>query len=114
MATQKFLQQLPISPLLPLFCQSTPGDDEDFDPPLSPFFDELLYVSPAVPAVVWLIETSTNPDVISAAADMAVDLQWPLHANLDVVLDQLWNEFFACFGKYTLIDNNSGGLEFHV
>jgi hypothetical protein len=46
---------------------------------------------------VWLLETSTNPDVISAAADIAADLSWPLYADIDVALDRLWETFWACF-----------------
>ncbi|KAJ7245577.1 hypothetical protein C8J57DRAFT_1679658 [Mycena rebaudengoi] len=56
--------------------------------------------SPAVPAVLWLLETSTNPDVISAAADIAADLQWPLDADLGLALHRLHTTFWACFIKH--------------
>jgi hypothetical protein len=96
-AIRKFLQQQ--SPLLPLFRQNITSDDGDTDLPTPNPFSVTPFpkASPAVPAIVWLLETSTNPDVISAAADMAADLQWPLHADLDVVLDQLRDTFWACF-----------------
>jgi hypothetical protein len=101
MAIWKFLQQQPISPPLPLF-----RHDKDPDPPTSnPFATESFpEASPAVPAVLWLLETSTNPDVISAAADMAADLQWPLHADLDVALFRLQETFWACFIRLEKFD----------
>jgi hypothetical protein len=58
-------------------------------------------VQAAVPAVVWLLETSTNPDVISVAA---ADLQWPHHADLDVALDRLQETFWACFTEVKVGD----------
>jgi hypothetical protein len=102
MAIWKFLQQPSISPLLPLFRRSTPSDDEDTDPPTpNPFSTAPFPVaSLAVPAVVWLLETSTNPDVISVAADLAVDVQWPPYADVDVALERLHNTFWACFVKH--------------
>ncbi|KAJ7873530.1 hypothetical protein B0H14DRAFT_2569744 [Mycena olivaceomarginata] len=34
--------------------------------------------STEVPAVVWMLETSTDPMMVTAAAEMVIDLQWPL------------------------------------
>ncbi|KAJ7244290.1 hypothetical protein C8J57DRAFT_1681116 [Mycena rebaudengoi] len=96
---QKFLQQQSISPLLPLFRWNISSDDGNtgLSTP-SPFTTEFFpEASPEVPAVVWLLETSTNPDVISVAADLAVDLQWPRHADLGLALDRLHDTFHACF-----------------
>ncbi|KAJ7244282.1 hypothetical protein C8J57DRAFT_1681100 [Mycena rebaudengoi] len=102
MAIQKFLQQPSIFPLLPLFRRSIPSDDGDTGLPTpNPFTTESFpEASPAVPAVVWLLETSTNPDVISVAADLAVDLQWPHHADLSLALDWLHDTFWACFVEH--------------
>ncbi|KAJ7280560.1 hypothetical protein C8J57DRAFT_1563361 [Mycena rebaudengoi] len=118
MAIRELLQHQEVVLLLPCFHQSTlsvsqntlsnNSDDEDPDQPApNPFAPESFpEVSPAVPAVLWLLETSTNPDVISVAADMAADLQWPLHSDLDVVLDRLLENFWACFTEVEV-----GGLK---
>ncbi|KAJ7244214.1 hypothetical protein C8J57DRAFT_1242927 [Mycena rebaudengoi] len=106
-AIRKFLQQDLITLPLPLsFFPSTLSvnqstlsyelDDKESTPnPLSAA--PSLEASPAIPAVMWLLETSTNPDVISGAADLAVDLQWPLDADLDVALHRLRDTFWASF-----------------
>ncbi|KAJ6485353.1 hypothetical protein C8R47DRAFT_537305 [Mycena vitilis] len=62
---------------LPLFGQQKSTDIETPAHPM--FFDK---PSAEVPAVVWLLEASTDPVVITAAAAMAADLQWPLDLNL--------------------------------
>ncbi|KAJ7245503.1 hypothetical protein C8J57DRAFT_1524220 [Mycena rebaudengoi] len=83
----KILPRQSVSLPLPLFFHNSNKDTGLPTPnPLSaaPF----PAASPAVPAVLWLIETSTNPDVVSVAADIAADLQWPLHADLDAALDR--------------------------
>jgi hypothetical protein len=92
-------QQQAVALPLPLFHQGATSDEGDTDLPTPNPFSTAPFpkVSPAIPAVVWLLETSTNPDVISAAADMAADLQWPVQADLDVVLDRLRDTFWACF-----------------
>ncbi|KAJ7245958.1 hypothetical protein C8J57DRAFT_1678625 [Mycena rebaudengoi] len=103
MAIRKFLRQQPISLPLPLsFHNYAPRHDEycDLHVP-NPLSAELFpQASPAVPAVLWLLETSTNPDVISAAADIAADLQWPLDADLGLALHRLHTTFWACFIKH--------------
>ncbi|KAJ7770548.1 hypothetical protein B0H16DRAFT_1881547 [Mycena metata] len=53
--------------------------------------------SAEVPAVVWILETSTDPMMISAAAEMAVDLNWPLDIDLDPLMDRLSETFASCF-----------------
>jgi hypothetical protein len=64
--------------------------------------------SPAIPAILWVLDTSTNPDLISATAAMAVDLQWPLGLNLALPLQRLKDNFMACFnferGRMTIRD----------
>ncbi|KAJ7238392.1 hypothetical protein C8J57DRAFT_1246469 [Mycena rebaudengoi] len=66
---------------LPLFLKLK-SDTEDGITPL--FSGSPPPPSPAVPVVLWVLETSTNPDLISAAAAMATELQWPQGR------DQLW------------------------
>ncbi|KAJ6558884.1 hypothetical protein DFH09DRAFT_1162702, partial [Mycena vulgaris] len=47
------------------------------EPEAKGLFDDEIFPEPssAVPAVLWVMETSTNPDLISAAASVVVDLQ---------------------------------------
>jgi hypothetical protein len=53
--------------------------------------------SEAVPAVVWALETSTDPDVVTAAAGMAINLQWPLNLELGIHVSRLLDTFMTCF-----------------
>ncbi|KAJ7484250.1 hypothetical protein FB451DRAFT_1554825 [Mycena latifolia] len=53
--------------------------------------------APAVPAIVWVLETSSDPAVIGSAASMAVDLQWPLDLDLYSPLVRLQQTFMQCF-----------------
>ncbi|KAJ7249379.1 hypothetical protein C8J57DRAFT_1669015 [Mycena rebaudengoi] len=53
--------------------------------------------SEAVPAVVWALETSTDPVVVSAAAGMAINLQWPLNLELGIHVSRLLDTFMTCF-----------------
>ncbi|KAF7348705.1 hypothetical protein MVEN_01389300 [Mycena venus] len=54
--------------------------------------------SPAVPAVCWLLETSTDPRMIAIAAEMIIDLQWPCD-DMDVrpLLNKLRDGILTCF-----------------
>ncbi|KAJ7887162.1 hypothetical protein B0H13DRAFT_2534385 [Mycena leptocephala] len=49
------------------------------------------------PAVLWVLETSTDPAMISVAAEMAIDLQWPLDLDLTVAMGRLEETFKSCF-----------------
>ncbi|KAJ7106220.1 hypothetical protein C8R44DRAFT_327076 [Mycena epipterygia] len=55
--------------------------------------------SPEVPAVLWLLETSTDPHMITTAAEIAYDLQ----ACVGVMPQQmrLYESFLACFEHLT-------------
>ncbi|KAJ6599896.1 hypothetical protein DFH09DRAFT_1355920 [Mycena vulgaris] len=44
-----------------------------------------------------MLETSTDPDVIAYAADLAVDLQWPVDLDLAPQMTRLRDAFLACF-----------------
>jgi hypothetical protein len=48
-------------------------------------------------AVVWILETSTDPRVVTAAAELAVDLQWPLDRDLTSARMCLHEIFYSCF-----------------
>ncbi|KAF7360769.1 hypothetical protein MVEN_00808900 [Mycena venus] len=60
--------------------------------------------SAEVPAVVWALETSTDPTVVSAAAEMAIGLQWPLDLDFKLLTDRLQEGFLTCF------DNSFNGM----
>ncbi|KAJ6602849.1 hypothetical protein DFH09DRAFT_1470867 [Mycena vulgaris] len=53
--------------------------------------------SPEVPAVVWILETSTDPKMVETAAEMAVDLQWTPDLNLTSSMDHLAYSFNSSF-----------------
>ncbi|KAJ7636609.1 hypothetical protein FB45DRAFT_1001642 [Roridomyces roridus] len=42
-------------------------------------WDEPLVPSPEVEAVSWMIETSTDPRILSVCAEIVLDIQWPAH-----------------------------------
>ncbi|KAJ7451776.1 hypothetical protein B0H11DRAFT_1927671 [Mycena galericulata] len=91
---------------LPLFHNNTSGPEpKRIPPPPGAIFDGTTFPapSPTVPAVLWLLETSTNPLFISAAAGVAADLQWPLGLELDAVLARLRAIYIACFD---VVDHN--------
>ncbi|KAJ6506014.1 hypothetical protein DFH09DRAFT_1289161 [Mycena vulgaris] len=53
--------------------------------------------SDEVPAVLWILETSTDPVMITAAADIAIDLQWSLDVDLTSSMARLVETFQSCF-----------------
>ncbi|KAJ7479782.1 hypothetical protein FB451DRAFT_1239806 [Mycena latifolia] len=53
--------------------------------------------SPEVPAILWVLETSTDPSMISVAAEISVDLQWPLDQDLTPCIGRLADSFNSCF-----------------
>jgi hypothetical protein len=57
-----------------------------------------------VSAVVWILETSTDPMVVTAAAELAVDLQWPLDRDLTSARRCLQEIFDSCF-DFKSMDN---------
>ncbi|KAJ7850641.1 hypothetical protein B0H14DRAFT_3664228 [Mycena olivaceomarginata] len=60
----------------------------------------MLPVSPPsqeVPAVSWVLETSTDPVMLVRAAEVAIDLQWPITIDVEAQKNRLWENFLACF-----------------
>lgn len=49
------------------------------------------------PAVKWLLDTSTDPEVFLAAASLVPEIEWPLHLDISNILYQLRNTFMTCF-----------------
>jgi hypothetical protein len=68
--------------------------------------------SPEVAAVSWVLETSTDPAVVTFAAEMAVQLQWPLNVDLAPQISRLRDTVLGCFeyrGVYKLTDDGPVG-----
>ncbi|KAF7334572.1 hypothetical protein MVEN_02287100 [Mycena venus] len=66
-----------------------PYTDQDFTP-----------ASAEVPAVLWILGASTDPAIISTAAELAVDLQWSLDLDLrstEAVMTRLAEIVHSCF-----------------
>ncbi|KAJ7210843.1 hypothetical protein GGX14DRAFT_394468 [Mycena pura] len=63
--------------------------------PLQEDFPETDFDEPSaeVPAVLWVLETSTDPMMISTAAEMVIDLQWPLNLDLTLSMNRLDETF---------------------
>ncbi|KAF7366243.1 hypothetical protein MVEN_00501600 [Mycena venus] len=57
--------------------------------------------SAAVPALLWILETSTDPLMITAAAGMVDELQWPLGLDLTSPMTRLADIFTSCFDYST-------------
>ncbi|KAJ7794762.1 hypothetical protein B0H14DRAFT_2532730 [Mycena olivaceomarginata] len=63
-----------------------------------PLFDTTCFPpSQEVPAVSWVLETSTDPIMLARAADVAIDLQWPITIDVEAQKNRLWENFLACF-----------------
>ncbi|KAJ7839083.1 hypothetical protein B0H13DRAFT_2677296 [Mycena leptocephala] len=64
-----------------------------------PYYDN-YYLSPPsveVSAVLWVLETSSDPAMITASATMAADLQWPLTLDLIPSMTRFYDTFSSCF-----------------
>ncbi|KAJ7210734.1 hypothetical protein GGX14DRAFT_624814 [Mycena pura] len=79
--------------LLPSFTAHSSLESQNT--PLQEDFTEADFDEPSaeVPAVLWVLETSTDPMMISTAAEMAIDLQWPLSLDLKLSMNRLDETF---------------------
>ncbi|KAJ7670638.1 hypothetical protein DFH06DRAFT_1369607 [Mycena polygramma] len=59
--------------------------------------------SPEVPAVSWVLETSTDPRTVATAAEMVIDLQWPGNMDVQPQLFKLRDGILSCFEYDTYI-----------
>ncbi|KAJ7769372.1 hypothetical protein B0H16DRAFT_254907 [Mycena metata] len=68
--------------LLPHFASQTSLLTENPDP-----YTEYksIEVSPEVPAIVWALTTSTDPAMITVAAELGADLQWPIQLDRSAI-----------------------------
>ncbi|KAJ7825579.1 hypothetical protein B0H14DRAFT_2596529 [Mycena olivaceomarginata] len=65
-----------------------------------------LIPSPEVSAVSWVLESSTDPVMLSRAADVAIELQWPSDMDVESQLNRLWENFLACFEYHRSYDDD--------
>ncbi|KAJ7921704.1 hypothetical protein B0H13DRAFT_2414885 [Mycena leptocephala] len=82
--------------ILPFFMSQTSSNPDRPGWEVYPhwYFSE---TSVEVSAVMWILETSTDPTVVTAAAELAVDLQWPLDLDLTSAIMSLDELFHSCF-----------------
>jgi hypothetical protein len=64
--------------------------------------------SPEVPAVAWVLKTSTDPHVIQSAAQMVVDLHWPSTGDFHQQKTKLLHTFMECwsFSTWELVNTH--------
>ncbi|KAJ7487317.1 hypothetical protein B0H11DRAFT_2410066 [Mycena galericulata] len=62
------------------------------------------------PAVLWVLETSTDPLVITTAADISIDLQWSLDADLSFSTKRLEETVYSCFTDGDLEGDLQSGM----
>ncbi|KAG1755274.1 uncharacterized protein EDB91DRAFT_284699 [Suillus paluster] len=67
--------------------------DDDGDSELLHKVDALQDAS----AVRWIMETATDPDVITSAALMVPEVEWPKYIDISLAIMQLRNTFLGCF-----------------
>ncbi|KAJ7191267.1 hypothetical protein GGX14DRAFT_600991 [Mycena pura] len=92
---RKFWQKFKdLPPLLPRFNSEK---SKSATPKPTPMFDELPPPSKEIQAVLWALETSTDPRVVEAAAVMVPSLQWPIDLELQPAMRRLADVFHGCF-----------------
>ncbi|KAF7362551.1 hypothetical protein MVEN_00603300 [Mycena venus] len=73
-------------------------DSESHTPKFQPICgSEFPDSSPEISAVSWILETSTDPSMVTAAADIAVGLQWPLDVDFSPQITRLRDTLLECF-----------------
>ncbi|KAJ7191242.1 hypothetical protein GGX14DRAFT_407306 [Mycena pura] len=99
---RKFWQKFKdLSPLLPRFNSEK---SRSATPEPTPMFGELPPPSKEIQAVLWALETSTDPRVVEAAAVMVPSLQWTidLEPQLHPAMRRLADVFNGCFTYSTV------------
>jgi hypothetical protein len=81
-----------IPPHLPQFNKIKPPNA----PTPTRIFDLIPPTSKEVPAVVWVLETSTDPKLVEAAAALTPNLQWPVGLDLRQSMKRLSDAFNQC------------------
>ncbi|KAJ6560795.1 hypothetical protein DFH09DRAFT_508684, partial [Mycena vulgaris] len=93
LAFSRMMKTLP--PLLPQF-NTKKSSDQLTSGPL-PIFGDLPKPSQAVPAVIWALETTTDPRLVEPAAAMVPDLQWPTTLDVGPSVERLSDIIHGCF-----------------
>jgi hypothetical protein len=93
-ATSSLMKGMP--PLLPQFKTGKSSEQTKKTHPIL-IFDHIPERSEAVPAVIWALETTTDPRLVETAAAMVPDLQWPTTLDLRPSLRRLSDIFHGCF-----------------
>ncbi|KAJ7620643.1 hypothetical protein DFH06DRAFT_65401 [Mycena polygramma] len=89
----------PTTWILPSFGQQSPALT-DVDPPSWEVYPSIYAASKPsveVSAVRWLLETSTDPVDLAAAAEVVVGLQWPRNLDLTTAMDRLGETLMSGF-----------------
>ncbi|KAJ7203169.1 hypothetical protein GGX14DRAFT_399131 [Mycena pura] len=108
---RKFWQKFKdLPPLLPRFNSEK---SKSATPKPTPMFGELPPPSKEIQAVLWALETSTDPRVVEAAAVMVLSLQWPIDLELQPAMRRLADVCKSCFtsGKYSHIGIVREGMD---
>ncbi|KAJ7175210.1 hypothetical protein C8R43DRAFT_1230649 [Mycena crocata] len=80
-------------PLIPQFRDAAMGPL----PSPGPIFEDLDSPSDKVHAILWALETSTDPKLVESAAAMVPEWRLPVNLNLQPSLQRLANVFQGCF-----------------
>ncbi|KAJ6550327.1 hypothetical protein B0H19DRAFT_1265158 [Mycena capillaripes] len=90
-----------ISPLLPLVNKSKSRDPVLMQP--TPIFDPPSSPSKEVPAIIWALETSTDPHLVEISAAMVPELSWgPVDFDIQPSQKRLIDIFDSCFDGHTV------------
>jgi hypothetical protein len=82
--------------ILPFFMSQTSSNPDRPGWEFNPYW-YFSKTSVEVSAVMWILETSTDPMVVTAAAELAIDLQWPLDLDFRSARMRLRENFHSCF-----------------
>jgi hypothetical protein len=84
--------------LLPYFSESLALRNTGNWNDLTPLFDPALWQpSPEMSAIAWVLETSTELQVVTAAAELAVGVQWSIKIDIRPQLTRLRDSLLMCF-----------------
>ncbi|KAJ7479713.1 hypothetical protein FB451DRAFT_164118 [Mycena latifolia] len=86
MKTKTVLPSVALHAMTPGPLASSTLDPDQYFPPSSP----------EVPAVLWVLETSTDPVMISITSELAAELQWPLELDPTVPMALLSRSYSSC------------------
>ncbi|KAJ7757971.1 hypothetical protein B0H16DRAFT_1689430 [Mycena metata] len=65
-----------------------------------------IKTSSEIPAVSWVLQTSTDPVMLAQTAHLIIDLQWPSNMDVQPQMNRLWENFLACFKYHNDYDDD--------